>query len=64
MSALYGVICPYCQKKAYVQVPDTPAPDPNNGEIEAIEETPCTVCNRPIVAFTKSDAAWGVRQKK
>ena len=62
MSTLYGVTCPYCKKKAYVQVPDTPPPG-QNGEIEATEETPCTVCGKPIVAFTKANAEWGVRTK-
>lgn len=64
MSTLYGVICPYCSKKAYVQVPDTPPPDKNNSGIEAVEETPCTVCGKPIVAFTKVSAEWGVRKKE
>ncbi|HLG22615.1 MAG TPA: hypothetical protein VI382_07345 [Candidatus Manganitrophaceae bacterium] len=63
MSALYGVICPYCQKKSYVQVPDTPSVD-SNSETEATEETPCVVCGNLIIAYTKSTAEWGVRQKK
>ncbi|MBI3805849.1 MAG: hypothetical protein HY282_19010 [Nitrospirae bacterium] len=64
MSTLYGVICPYCQKKAFVQVPDTPPPGPGDSEVEVTEESPCTVCGKMIVAYTKSNAEWGVRQKK
>ncbi|TAK08496.1 MAG: hypothetical protein EPO39_04285 [Candidatus Manganitrophaceae bacterium] len=63
MSTLYGVICPYCHKKAYVQVPDTPPPGPNDGESEVTEESPCTACGKTIIAYTKSNAEWGVRQK-
>lgn len=64
MSTLYGVICPYCQKKAYVQVPDTPPPGPNDEASEVTEESPCTACGQTIVSYTKSNAEWGVRQKK
>lgn len=64
MSTLYGVTCPYCKKKAYVQVPDTPPPGQNNGEVEVTEETPCVVCGKMIVAYTKASAEWGVRTKK
>lgn len=64
MSTLYGVTCPYCKKKTYVQVPDTPPPGQNEGEVEATEETPCIVCGKMIVAYTKASAEWGVRTKK
>ncbi len=63
MSTLYGVTCPYCKKKSYVQVPDTPPPGQNGGEVEVTEETPCIVCGKMIVAYTKASAEWGVRAK-
>ena len=63
MSTLYGVTCPYCKKKTYVQVPDTPPPGQNGGEVETMEETPCIVCGKMIVAYTKASAEWGVRTK-
>jgi len=63
LSTLYGVICPYCQKKAYVHVPDTP-PFETGRELEVTEESVCNRCGRIIVAYTRSSAEWGVRTKE
>lgn len=63
MSTLYGVTCPYCQKKAYVHVPDTP-PFQDGKEVEEVEETECGHCKKIIVAYTRSSAQWGVRKKE
>jgi hypothetical protein len=63
LSTLYGVTCPYCQKKAYVHVPDTP-PFENGNEVEVLEESNCDCCGGVIVAYTRSSADWGVRAKE
>lgn len=63
MSTLYGVACPYCQKKAYVHVPDTPPYD-DGKEVEVVEDSTCNSCGKMIVAYTRSSAEWGVRPKE
>ncbi|MFY9269649.1 MAG: hypothetical protein WAO55_07875 [Candidatus Manganitrophaceae bacterium] len=64
MSTLYGVNCPYCERKAYVQVPDTPSLASSGEMREVHEETPCTACGKPVIAYTRSTAEWGVRRKE
>ena len=63
LSTLYGVNCPYCQKKAYVHVPDTP-PFDKDREVEVTEESVCNNCGQIVVAYTRSSADWGVRIKE